>query len=425
MLTRRLVLASAAGLVASPALARFERRDSLLSPLRAVAAREEIRLPKGVTVTRGLRLAPGARLVADRAGSTLRLIGEGPLLTIEGGRVEIEGVAFDGAGREGMGGRDGGLIEARDAEIVMQGCVVRDARRDAIRLERCGGKIVNCAIRGAGRAGLFSLDAAGLTLRGLHVEGCGDNGVQIWGSSQRMDGTSILDCRIHGVENRSGGSGQYGNGVSIFRAGGVTVKGCRVSKCAFSALRNNGGREVKFIDNACVDARETAIFAEFSYRDVTITGNLIDGGSSGIQMTNFADAGGRGGVCADNVIRGLHRFYDPKAPEWGGESAIKVEAETLVARNVIEGSPWIGVQVGWGPSLKDVRVENNQIKSAPIAIAVSVAPGAGRATIKGNRIEGAQKGAILAMRWDKIVSGDLTREPNTFATLTLDANVAS
>jgi uncharacterized secreted repeat protein (TIGR03808 family) len=423
MHSRRLFLACAASLLAAPALARSERGRMELASLASMR-RNDIRLPPGVTVSRGATLAPGTRLIADRAGSTLRLVGDGPLIRVEGAdRVEIENVAFEGVKASG---HDGGLIEARDVgAFVMEGCVIRNAARDAIRLERCGGKITRCSIRGAGRAGLFSLDSHGLALHGLHVEEIGDNAIQIWTSTPRHDGSTIVDCRIHKVSNRSGGNGQNGNGVSIFRAGGVVAKGNRISNCAFSALRNNGGRDVSFLDNACVASGETAIFAEFGYRDVTIRNNLIDGGSSGIQMTNFADAGGRGGVCADNVIRNIQRYFDAKAPEWGSECAIKVEAETLVARNRVEGAPWVGVLTGWGPSLKDVRVEDNVIRDAPIGVAVSVAPGAGFARIARNRIENARDGGVVAMRWMEKASGDLTKEANRFPTIALDANITT
>lgn len=420
--TRRLFLASAASLLAAPALARTDRGRAELAAL-ATLRRDEIRLPPGVTVTRGFTLPAGARLLADRAGSTLRLLGPGPLIRVEGAdRVEIENVAFEGAKNAS---HDGGLIEARDVgDFVMQGCVLRDAARDAIRLERCGGRIAQTAIRNAGRGGVFSLDSHGLTLRALHLEDIGDNAIQIWTSTPRHDGAKILDCRIHKVAARSGGNGQNGNGVSIFRAGGVVAKGNRISDCAFSALRNNGGRDVRFLDNACVGSGETAIFAEFGWRDAVITGNLVDGGSSGIQMTNFLDAGGRGGLCADNVVRGLHRYRDPKAEEWGSESGIKVEAETLVARNRVEGAPWVAMQVGWGPALKDVRVEDNVLRDAPIGVGVSVAPGAGHAKIARNRIENAGA-AIVALRWMERASGDLAREPNRFANVTLESNVAA
>lgn len=420
MTTRRLFLASAASLVAAPALARSERGRAELA-VAATGRRAEIRLAPGLTVTRGMTLAPGARLVADRAGSTLRLAGEGPLLRVDAAdRVEIENVAFEG----GASTREGGLIEARDVgAFVMTGCILRHAPRDALRLERCGGAVTDTTIRGADR-GLFSLDSLGLTLTRLHVEDCADNGVLIWTSTQRPDGSRILDCRIRKVGNRSGGNGQWGNGVSVFRAGGVVAKGNHISDCAYSALRNNSGKNVSFLDNVCVASGETAIYAEFAYRDVAIERNLVDGASTGVSMTNYESHGGGGGVCRDNVVRNIHRHKDPKEPSHGHESAIFVEAETLVARNRVEDSTWAGVSVGWGASLKDVRVEDNVVRNAPIGIGVSVAPGAGRARIARNRLEGT-KDAIVALRWHERASGDLTKEKNAFGNVTLDANVTA
>lgn len=423
--TRRLFLASAASLLAAPALARSERGRIELAAA-ATQRREEIRLAPGLTVTRGLTLQPGTRLIADRAGSTLRLVGEGPLIAVANAdRVEIENVAFEGGRAERDGAaRDGALIEARDVgEFLMAGCVVRDAPRDAIRLERCGGKVVETTIRRAAR-GLFSMDSRGLTLRRLHVEDIADNGLLIWTSTQRHDGSQILDCRIDKIANRSGGNGQYGNGVSIYRAGGVLAKGNRISNCAYSALRNNSGKTVAFLDNACVDSGETAIYAEFAYRDATIERNIVDGASTGISMTNFESHGGGGGVCVDNVVRNMHRHKDPKEPSYGHEPGIFVEAETLVARNRVEDAPWAAMTVGWGASLKDVRVEDNILRNAPIGVGVSVAPGAGRAAISRNRIEGT-KDAITAMRWYDRASGDLTKETNRFANIALDGNVTA
>ena len=41
---------------------------------------------------------------------------------------------------------------------------------------------------------------------------------------------------------------------------------------------------------------------------------------------------------------------------------------------------------------------------------MSVAPKAGDAVISGNIIAGTQTGAIVAMEWAKVVSGDLTKD---------------
>ncbi len=91
--------------------------------------------------------------------------------------------------------------------------------------------------------------------------------------------------------------------------------------------------------------------------------------------------------------------------------------------NRIDDAPWCGVLAGWGPSLKDVRIEDNVIRNAPIGVGASVAAGAGRAAIRRNAFESVRQG-VVALRWDKAASGDLTREPNGFASLTVEANRA-
>ena len=256
------------------------------------------------------------------------------------------------------------------------------------------------------RAALFSLDAVGLSIKDNAISRCADNGIQIWRSEQGHDGTLLKANRITAIRNVSGGSGQYGNAISVFRAGGVNASGNSIADCAFSALRNNSGHDVSFIGNDCKSCGETAIFAEFAFRNAIIRDNRIDGALSGIQMVNFADAGGRGALCTGNILKNL----PPQKPDgegWGYGAAIKAEADVLVAGNVIEGAPWIGVMAGWGPSLDNVRVEDNTIANAPIGVGVSVAPGAGRASVRGNRISGARDGAIAAMRWTEVVNAGL------------------
>ena len=187
MLTRRAFLAGSGAVLAQPGLAR-DRAAELQGLIEAAAFRREVvRLPAGVVATRGLTLPSGARLVGARAGTTLRLVGPGPLLFArEADRIEIEGVALEGSGADG---HDGGLVEmANVARLTIEACVIANAPRDGVRLTGCGGRIANSTIRKAGRGGLFSLDSSGILIENNLVEQCGDNGVQIWGSAQRADG---------------------------------------------------------------------------------------------------------------------------------------------------------------------------------------------------------------------------------------------
>ena len=409
---------AAAGLAALPRAARAELAPepplAAASPLQravlaAAQARRPFRLPPGVTRTAGLVLPDGTRLVGAPGGSTLRLAGPGPLVSAaHGGRVSLEGVTLDGGGAplpEGVGLANFHAI----AELSLEGCTLQNTDGIVLRLERCGGRVRHCALTGA-RAGLFSLDAVGLVIDANTIRRCADNGLQVWRSEQGFDGTRITGCRISGILAVSGGTGQFGNGVSVYRAGGVVASGNTISDTAFSALRNNSGHTVSFVENDCVNCGETAIFAEFAFRDTVIRNNRIDGALSGIQMVNFADAGGRGAICAGNRIAGLQPPKHSDGKQWGYGAAIKAEADALVAGNTIAGAPWMGVMVGWGPSLDNVRVEGNMIGPARIGIGVSVAPGAGRASIIGNTISGAGEAALAAMLWDRIESADLAAD---------------
>ena len=421
-LSRRRFLSTAlatATLAALPPVARAQLAPepfiATSSPLQraiiaAASARRPVRLPPGVTRTRGLFLPDGTRLIGARGGSILRLVGPGPLLSAaHGAGVSLESLTLDGAGlalAEGVG-----LADFRDiAELSLEGCTLRNAGAIALRLERCGGLVRQCRITAAGRSALFSLDAVGLRIEDNAISDCADNGVQIWRSEQGFDGTLIKGNRIADIRNASGGTGQFGNGVSIFRAGGVTASGNVIRNVAYSALRNNSGHDVTFSDNICDACGETAIIAEFAFRNVVISGNHINGARSGVQMVNFADAGGRGARCLNNRISGLHAAKDSEGRQWGYGAAIKAEADALIAGNTVAAAPWMGVMVGWGGSLSDVRVEGNMIGPARIGIGVSVAPGAGRASVVGNTIAGARDAALAAMLWDKIESADLAAD---------------
>ena len=63
--------------------------------------------------------------------------------------------------------------------------------------------------------------------------------------------------------------------------------------------------------------------------------------------------------------------------------------------------------LGWGPYLRDVAATGNVIRGSAVGVAVSVVEGAGAAMISDNLISGADKGAIVGMRWSKPASGDL------------------
>ena len=429
-LSRRLFIAGASSLIASPARAAAPLADSTGRLQRdinlAAALGRAFTLPPAPAATRALTLPEGTHLIGEPGVSALHLIGPGPLLKAQGARrVTLSGVTLRGA--PGEMARGEGLADFRGiADLTVDRCAFENAPSAALRLERVGGRVTQSDFRNAVDSAIFSLDATGLDITANRIEACGDNGIQVWRSAPGHDGARVTGNRIRGIAARSGGDGQYGNAISLFRAGGVIVSDNQIEHCAFSAVRNNSGVNVIIANNICRSLGETAIFTEFAFEGCVVQGNLIDRALSGIQIVNFADSGGQSAVCAGNVIRNLAASASRTGLGNGYQSAIKVEGDVAVTGNVIEGAPFAGILVGWGASLRDCAVSANIVRSAPIGIGVSVAPGAGAASILGNVISGAARAAIAGLAWDKIVSADLARDaPTRYAQIKVSGNQVS
>ncbi len=210
--------------------------------------------------------------------------------------------------------------------------------------------------------------------------------------------------RIERIAAKSGGSGQNGNGINVFRAGSVIVSGNRIADCAFSAIRSNSGSNCQMIGNSCARLGEVALYAEFSFEGAIIANNLVDKAATGVSVTNFNE-GGRLAVVQGNLIRNL--FFRKYGESYG--VGIAVEADSVVTGNVIEGSTAYGIMIGWGRYLRDVSVTDNLIRNAMIGIGVSVDPAAGTALITNNLISGAKDGAIRAMSGPTPTGADLAQ----------------
>src|ERR1700719_1915426 len=212
------------------------------------------------------------------------------------------------------------------------------------------------------------------------------------------------------IANKSGGCGQYGNAINVFRANNVMVRGNRISNAAFSAVRGNAASNLQILGNTCSAIGEVALYAEFGFEGAMIANNIVDGAALGVSVTNFNE-GGRLAVVQGNIIRNLspHR---PAAtdPNDSAGIGIGIEADTAVSGNVIENAPYIGIAAGWGQYLRDVTINANVVRGADYGVAVSVAPGAGAGVIADNMISGARLCAIVGMEWKKPVTGDLAKD---------------
>ncbi|WP_372425282.1 TIGR03808 family TAT-translocated repetitive protein [Salinarimonas chemoclinalis] len=385
----------------------------------ATAAGRPLALAPGDYPVTGLRLPTGAVLIGPRT-ARLRQASGGPVISADGApTARLAGLSIEGLGA-GVG--DAPLVALQDVgDLAIEDVALAGAPGIAIRLERCGGRISTCTIAGA-RIGLLSLDATGLAVTGNAVADCLDNGVQIWRSQKGEDGAQVLGNRIERIAARSGGTGENGNGINVFRAGGVIVADNVIAECTFSAVRNNGGDGVQIVSNRARACGEVALFTEFGFEGAVIASNVVDGAAHGIVSTNLNE-GGRMAAITGNVVRNLFRRPAVEGGQEARSYGIFAEAEAAVTGNVVDGVPDEGLRLGWGPYLRNVAATGNVLRDCGVGIVVSVVEGAGPVLIASNLISGARRGAILGHRWDETATGDLAREgADAWAHLTITGN---
>jgi uncharacterized secreted repeat protein (TIGR03808 family) len=383
-------------------------------------------LPPGAYNLSNITLPRAVRLSGVPGATRIVYGGDGHLLAAEdAAHIELAGLVLDGANRW-LGDHVQGLIEARRvAHLVIDNCRLTGSGKNGVSLERVSGRIERSEISGAAEAGVYSVEAGRLQIAGNAVSDCGNGGILVHRWQPADDGTSVSGNRVERIGARAGGTGQYGNGINVFRANGVAISNNRVADCAFSAIRSNSGGNVSITGNTCLRSGETAVYSEFAFEGALIASNILDRAANGISIVNF-DQGGRLAVCSGNIVRNLSRSgpYAAAAPGFG--IGIVVEADVSVSGNVVENAPVYGLQLGWGPYLRNVVATGNVIRNAGEGVAVSVVEGAGAAIISDNVIDGAPGGAIVGHRWAEAVTGDLARSgADAYAHLTVERNHVS
>jgi uncharacterized secreted repeat protein (TIGR03808 family) len=387
---------------------------------KAAASGTPLFLPAGTYSIGTLMLPSGVQIEGVPGRSVLRLRSGDAILKAE----QIEGVGLTGLTLDGAGatlGDGGALLTASGVKhLSLTDCRFTGSSEDGVVLRKVSGRVTDCEFADIRKGALFSEDAGGLEISHNHLHDCGDNGILVWRSEIGEDGTIVSSNRIEKIAAKSGGSGQNGNGINVFRAGSVLVSGNRIADCAFSAIRSNSGSNCQMIGNSCERLGEVALYAEFSFEGAVIANNIVDQAAMGVSVTNFKE-GGRLAVIQGNLIRNLFLRKDADSRGIG----IAVEADSVVNGNVIEGAPAFGILIGWGPYLRDVSVTDNLVRDAHIGIAVSTDPSAGTALITDNMISAAKEGAIRAVSGERPVGPDLAKaSAEAYRNLAVYANVA-
>jgi uncharacterized secreted repeat protein (TIGR03808 family) len=388
-------------------------------------AGQPLHLPPGTFQVRNVQLRPGSAVMGAARGTTLSLIDGGALLSADGSRnCSLDGITFDGRGLGVSGEDDAALLHfSKCTAIAITNCHVLNTNGDGVHFRQCTGRIQDCTFTAIRRAALRSTDAGGLIIAHNDITDCGDNGILIWRTQEGEDGTIVTANRIRNIRAQSGGSGQNGNGINVFRASNVSVTNNRISDCAYSAVRGNAASNFQVTSNSCSRLGEVAIYAEFGFEGAQISNNLIEAAATGISVTNF-DQGGRLAVVTGNLIRDLHRReFEPVDKRGEG---IGVEADTLVANNVIENAATCGLRIGWGTYRRDVLATQNMIRNAKIGIVISGDPATGQCLVSANLISNAHAGAIRLDYHGRLGKEDLSVTSETSKPgLTVSHNIVS
>jgi uncharacterized secreted repeat protein (TIGR03808 family) len=404
-----------------------DRKNTSLQKMIDQASRENVPvfLPPGIYKVSNLTLPENTRITGVPGASRIVYTGDGRLFAAENlKRIELSNIVIDGQNRW-LGDDTGALLQFTGVDqVLIDNCEIGGSRKHALQLERCGGRIERSRISGAAQSGIYAVESAALSITGNEVFDCGNGGILVHRWKKAEDGTIVSGNRISDIKANDGGTGQNGNGINIFRADNVMVSDNHISDCAFTAIRANSGSDIQITGNQCLRSGETAIYVEFEFQGAVVSSNMIDGAANGISIANF-DEGGRLASVTGNVVRNL-TLKGPYKHEVGFGIGIAAEADTLISANIVEGAPRWGMQLGWGPYLRNLVVSGNVVRKAPVGCAVSVAEGAGTAVITDNVFEKIADGAILGFEWDKKVSGELaTADKSPYPQLTVERNRVS
>jgi len=357
-----------------------------------------------VVMPEGARLAgvPGAtQFIAAQAG---------PMLVARRiRRAALSGLVFDGLDIRNSQ-RTGLLTIDEAADFGVGDCEFVNAGSVGLTLNRSAGRITGNRFRVMRDSALFSLDSRGLSIEGNQVEDCGNNGIQIWRSQPGDDQSILRGNRVNRIRSDAGGDGPNGNGISLFKAGGVIVEGNTLRDCALTFIRNNSGSSVQILGNQGRRCGETGIYSEFAFEGAIISGNLIEDCAQGASITNL-DHGGRLGVFSNNIIRNAQKGFAPKGKEMIGGGGVHVEAETSVTENTSD----IGISLGWSWAMRNLVATGNVVRKTGIGISVSLVPKERNCLIANNIIAEASRGAVVGTEYGRAVTGDLTKSADARA----------
>ncbi len=286
---------------------------------QAIVTSKPLYIAQGVYTVTTLTINNSVKIYATKNSVTIRSSGTSCFFiaiesATQGARISdvvIEGIILDGENKPFTGGLSRpGLIRAQNVDrLTVQDCFVGRSDGSGIDVSSVTGfflqnEFVDC------RNALSSVNSIALTIRNNTIRDSKDNGIIISRSAQNADGSLITGNKIFTVNNVTGGSGQFGNGVFVFLSNNITVTENIFTNCNYSAVRFAHSSNSVISNNQISGTRETAIFVEApddtqaSYQGATINGNTIFDAGNGINVVN-SNAGSRRATISANTIKNL------------------------------------------------------------------------------------------------------------------------
>ncbi|TDQ63863.1 putative secreted repeat protein (TIGR03808 family) [Maritalea mobilis] len=384
--------------------APYDQAEALNTAVNAAnSAKQKLFLPAGSYQISNVALPSGTQIIGAGSATKLVQMTDKPVFSLIGAQnIALE--QFDVVGAQDL---------AADAILYMQS--VRN-----VNIEECGFfasakhgvwgydaqvQINSNRFEQMGSAAIFLNNGVQSQVRGNIIKGCGNNGILIWRDEPGFDGTIVANNQIQNIEWRSGGNGQNGNGINVFRAQNVIVANNVISDCGFTAVRANGTRNTQILGNNCQRLGEVAIFSEFGFSGSLISNNLIDEAATGISITNYND-GGYLAVCSNNIVRNIWE-KSPNNPDTI-PLGIAAEADCNITGNVVENVPGAGLLLGWGPYHRNLLANGNLVRKCKYGVAASAVEGDGPINITGNSLFECEQ-PLVGGKWQDIAFDDLTQ----------------
>lgn len=398
---------------------------------QAISQKKPLYIAQGVYSVNSVTINNSVKICAAKGSVTLQSTGSNAFfMTIEsataGARISdiiIEGLRFDGQNEAFSGGlARPGLIRGQNIDrLTIQDCFFLNSQRAGVDLNACAGfvsrnEIVNC------RTGIFANNSVGLIIEDNYLRDSKDNGIMVWRGNQAFDGSIIERNKIYTINNDTGGSGQFGNGIFVFLANSVTTTDNIILNSKYSAIRYSSSSNAIIKGNQISSARECAIFVEApdesrpAYEGVCVQGNTIFDAGEGIKVVNSNPGSRRASVIGNAIKNVTTKTFD----EWvtptknAGDRYTRVtnacaiigNSDIVANDNVVENCSIAGIVLdirgSFNSAAGTVRDQNtvmgiahgNIVKDCPIGIGYNDFDARGFIDIADNIIGGATNASI-------------------------------